>query len=83
MEKQRTDPWTQWEERREKGRCMERKKFTIPYIKQTTDGNLLYDLGNSNKGLCNRLKGGMVRERGASSENEGTWVYLWLILVDV
>ena len=35
------------------------------------------------QGLCNRLKGGMVRERGGRSGNEGIWVYLWLILVDV
>ena len=35
MEKQRTDLWTQWEERREKGRCMEKIiwKFIIPYVK--------------------------------------------------
>jgi len=34
-------------------------------------------------GLCNRLKGGMVREIGGQSRREGTWLYLWLILVDV
>ena len=34
-------------------------------------------------GLCNRLKGGMVREIGGRSRREGTWVYLWLILLDV
>ena len=52
MEKQtqRTDLWTRWEERREKGRCTDRvtQKFTIPYVKQIANGNLLYDLGNSN-----------------------------------
>ena len=42
----------QWEERREKGRCMESitQTFTIPYTKQIANGNLLYDSGNSNRG---------------------------------
>ena len=35
------------------------------------------------QGLCDRLKGGMGREMGWMSGREGTWVYLWLILVDV
>jgi len=45
---QRTDLWT-WEERREKGKCMERvtQKFTTPCVKQTANG---YDPGNSNRG---------------------------------
>ena len=54
MEKQtqRTDLWTRWEERREKGRCVERvtQNFTIPYVKQIANGNLLCDSGNSNRG---------------------------------
>ena len=25
-------------------------KFTIPYVKQMANGNLLYDSGNSNRG---------------------------------
>ena len=33
--------------------------------------------------LCNRLKGTMGREMGGRPRREGTWVYLWLILVDV
>ena len=33
--------------------------------------------------LCNRLKGGVEREVGGRSWREGTWVYPWLILVDV
>ena len=32
---------------------------------------------------CDRLKGGMGREMGGRSRREGTWVYLWLILIDV
>ena len=35
------------------------------------------------QGLCNRLKGGVGREMGRRFGREGTWVYLWLILVDV
>ena len=35
------------------------------------------------QGLCDRLKGGVGREMGGRSGREGTWVYLWLILVDV
>ena len=33
--------------------------------------------------LCDRLKGTMGREMGGRPRREGTWVYLWLILVDV
>ena len=35
------------------------------------------------QGLCDRLKGGMEREMGGRSGKRGTWVHLWLILVDV
>ena len=31
--------------------------------------------------IYNRLKGRVEREMGGRSEGEGTWVYLWLILV--
>ena len=34
-------------------------------------------------GLCDRLKGGMGREMGGRSGREETWVYLWLILIDL
>ena len=51
VEKQtyRTDLWTPGEGRRERVRCMERVtwEFTIPYVKQIANGNLLYDSGNS------------------------------------
>ena len=40
-------------------------------------------LGELKQGLCHRLKGGVGREMGGRSGREGTWVYLWLILVDV
>jgi len=35
------------------------------------------------QGLCDRLKGEMGREMGWRSRREGTWVYLWLTLIDV
>ena len=35
------------------------------------------------QGLCDRLKDGMAREMGGRTGREETWVYLWLILVDV
>ena len=50
--RQRTDLWT-WEEgRKEQVGCMERVtwKLTLPFVKQTANGNLLSDSGNSNQG---------------------------------
>ena len=35
------------------------------------------------QGLCDRLKGWVGREMGGRSGRKGTWVYLWLILVDI
>ena len=35
------------------------------------------------QGLCDSLKSGVGIEMGGRSGREGTWVYLWLILVDV
>ena len=40
-------------------------------------------LGELKQGLCNRLKGGVGKEMGERSGREVTWVYLFLILVDV
>ena len=34
------------------------------------------------RGLCDKLKGGMRKEMGGKFRREGTWVYLWLIFVD-
>ena len=41
-----------WQGRKERVRCMERvtRKLTLPYVKQIAYGNLLYDLGRSNRG---------------------------------
>ena len=35
------------------------------------------------QGHCDRLKGGVGKEMGGRSRREGTWMYLWLILVDM
>ena len=35
------------------------------------------------QGLCINLKGGMGREMGKSFKQEGIYVYLWLIHVEV
>ena len=59
------------------------QKFTIPRIKQIGNGNLLYYPRELKQGLWDRLKGRVGREMGGSSGWEVTWVYLWLILVDV
>ena len=42
-----------------------------------------YDSGNSNRGSVTISKCGMGREIGGRFRREGTWVYLWWILVDV
>ena len=45
--------------RKERVGCMARVtwKFTLPYVKQIPNGNLLYDSGNSKLVLCNNLEG--------------------------
>ena len=84
MEKQtqKTDVRTQ---RRKRLRPMETVtwKFIIPYVKQATNGNLLYDSRSSNRGSVTIQKDGMGREMEGRLRRVGTWVYLWLILVDV
>ena len=54
---------------------------TLSYVKQTTSGKLLYDRGSSNSVLCDNL------ERwdgvGDGFKREGTYVYLWLIHVNI
>ena len=46
-------------------------------------GNLLYRLGNSNRGSVPTLGGGMGEEIGGRFMKEGTHVYIWLIHVEV
>ena len=54
------------------GQSME--TYTLPYVKEIANGNLMSDSGNSNRGL-GQAEGWDGREE--------TWVYLWLILVDI
>ena len=55
----------------------------IPYVKQIVNGNLLYDSGNSNSGSATIQRGGMGRQMGGIFKREGTYVYLWLIHIDI
>ena len=50
----------------ERVRCKERAtwRLTIPYVRQIANGNLLSDLGNSNRGSGTTEKSGMGREAG-------------------
>ena len=57
----------------ERVRCVERVtwKLTSPYVKQITNGNLLYGSGNSNRGSVSTQKGGMQREMGGREVLQG------------
>ena len=46
-------------------------------------GDFQYDTGNTNPVLCYNLEGGIRWEVGGRFKREGTYVYLWLIHVDV
>ena len=46
--------------------------YTLPYVKQTANGNLLYDSGNSNWGSVTTWRGGVGREVGGRFKREGT-----------
>ena len=48
----------------------------------TQNGHFLYDSGNSN-GFCDNLEGRGGEGDGRRFGREGTWVYWWLILIDV
>ena len=52
-------------------------------ICQIANGNLLYGSGNSNRGSVTIQKSERGKEMGGRGRREGTWVYLWLILVDI
>ena len=69
----------------ERVRCMERVtwKFTLLYVKQIANGNLLYGSGNSNRGSVSIYRDGMGREMGGRFKREGIYVYLWLIHAEV
>ena len=57
--------------------------YTLPYVKQIASGNLLYDAKSSDQVLCDNLEGWDRWEMGGRFKREGTYVYLWLIHVDV
>ena len=69
----------------ERVRYMERVtwKLTLPYVKYITSGNLLYGLGNSNRGSVSISRGGMGQDMVGRFKKEGIYVYLWLIHVEV
>ena len=46
-------------------------------------GNFMYESGNSNQGSVTTQRRGMGQEVGRRFRREGTYVYVWLIHVDV
>ena len=54
-------------------------KLTLPYVKQTANGNLLYGSGNSNGALYQLRREGYGRE----VQKGGLYVNLWQIHVEV
>ena len=57
--------------------------YTLLYVKQIASGNWLCDSGHSNWGSMTTERGGMGWEIGGRLKREGTYIYLWLIHVDV
>ena len=53
------------------------------HICKTASGHLPRDAGNSNRGSVTTYVGGMGWEVGGTVKREGTYVYLWLIHVDI
>ena len=47
------------------------------------NGDLMYGSGISNRGSVSTWRGGMGRDMGGRFKREGTYVYLWLIHVEV
>ena len=52
-------------------------------IYKIANGNLLYVSGNSNRGSVSMWRGGMRREMGGRFKRKWTYVYLWLIHVEI
>ena len=71
-----------WEER---VRYMERVtwKLTLLHVKWIANRNLLYVSGNSNSDSVSTQRGRLGRKMGGRFTREGTYLYLWLIHVDV
>ena len=53
--------------------------YTLPNVKKIANENQLYDTQNPKSVLCDNPEGW----DGEGGGREGTFVYLWLILVDV
>ena len=74
------------EGRRGWGRWMERVtwRLTIPCVKQIPKWEFAVWLREVKQGFCDNLEGwgGVGREMKGSFKREGTYIYLWLILLD-
>ena len=51
--------------------------------RESADGNLLCDSGNSNRGSVSAWRDSVGREMGRGFRRERIYVYLWLIHVEV
>ena len=69
--------------KREGGTNTSTDTYTLPCIKQVASGNLLCDTGSSTQCSVITQKGGMGWEMRGRFKKEGTYVYLWLIHIDV
>ena len=69
----------------ERVRCMGRVtwKLRLSYVKYIANGNLLYDLGNSNRDSVSTQRHRMGKEMGGRFKTEVTYVYQWLIHADI
>ena len=72
---------------REEEGAMTRKNsietYTLPYVQVIASRNLIYDAGNPQLVLCYNLWSGVESYEEGEFKKEGTYVYLWLIHVDV
>ena len=66
-----------------KGRGWAEQRVTGKHVKQIVSEDLLCNSGNSNWGSVTTQNGWMGREVARSFQRERTYVYLWLIHVDV
>ena len=72
---------------REEGKCgmygESNMETYVTICKIDSQWELLHDLENTNWGSVNTQRDGTERELGGRFKEEGTYVYLWLIHVDV
>ena len=57
--------------------------YAVSRVKRIASANLLYDSGNSNRGSETTSRAGMRWEVGGRAKREGTYLYPWLVHVDV